>query len=104
MRKMSTGWDIPDMICFLVGLAGILLGAAAASYQAVIWMRTGHWVTFSNGAVIDSFGYADIRKEPGIEGAAGWLWPQPFWVTMVAIGVAFVYVTSLIRALFRRRR
>ncbi len=105
MRKMSTAWEVPDMICFLLGLAGVLVGFAAAGYQAVIWMRSGKWVTFTNGEIIDSFGYGDIRQEAGaFDGALGWLWPQPFWVTMVAIGIAFIYVTSLARTLFHRRR
>ena len=104
MRQKSL-WDIPYVICFLIGLVIILIGIAATTYHVIDWVKTNHWHSYTDGQMMVSFGYGDSRTGWGsLQGLVDSLWEAPFWAVMLTIGVVVIYLPSLLRTIFGRRR
>ncbi len=104
MRQKSW-WDIPYVVCFLIGLVVVLIGIAATTYHVIGWVQTNHWHSTTDGEMLTSWGYGDSRTGWGpLQGLADTLWNAPFWAVTLALGVAIIYLPSLLRAIFGRRR
>jgi len=102
MRQKSL-WDIPYVICFLIGLPVVLVGLAATTFHVIGWVRTNHWHAATDGDMLKHFGYGDSRTGWGtLQAAVDWLWEAPFWAVMLVTGVVIIYLPSLLRAVFGR--